>query len=443
MGSYQYGMRSAALSPAPAAVLTTLARIIPAAMLLCCLSVASSARAEVVAFEASRFEQPSGWERGAEAASGPWAVQRRFAPDRRGRDGGVAIIQIARPIPVSAGDAEALLARMTASFPELARARPSRADGITVNGHRLLHQTHCCGTRDGKRLGLEMVIITTDSRHHLLALVSLGLRGDARQQAREDFGALVRSFRPTQADRPFGLEPPKGAGGLHGVFTHQETGLRPNAFGGMDFIAESRILVLDGSGLFGRAIPPDNDLAAHCRAAPARCGIYRLLPENDRIEMTGVSGRLGMLRVRQEPFARQGDDIRIGRVLHRHIPPMPRGTTFDGTWRHFAASSGSGAFTSGGVASERTLTLTRDGRFHRTRWAGATFSSEVSGNRTGVGVSSRSPATSGRYEVEGYHLTLLGEDGQRERLTLIRPDPGSDRLLVINGGNYLRREQAN
>jgi hypothetical protein len=190
----------------------------------------------------------------------------------------------------------------------------------------------------------------------------------------------------------------------------------------------------------------DEDVPAHCRRVPADCGSYRLLGAGmlrgaDRIEFRDMTRRYGLIEVEEKPFAREGEDLRIDGTTHRRVPPLPRGTVFDGTWRYFFASSGSTAFSSGSVAVERLLTLTRDGRFRRTGFSGASSSNEAGGARTGFTSGRERPAESGRYEAEGHRLTLIGEDGRRENLSLVLPEPGRDGLLVINGDNYLRRDR--
>lgn len=156
--------------------------------------------------------------------------------------------------------------------------------------------------------------------------------------------------------------------------------------------------------------------------------------------MRDVGARFGIVEVEEKPLARDGEDLRIGDDLHRRVPPLPRGTAFEGTWRYLFASSGNGAFNSGSVSVERVLTLTRDGRFRRTGFAGVTSTVEGAGGTTGVTAGRQRPMESGRYEAGGYALELVGEDGRRERLSLFRPDRNSDGLLIIGGGNYLRRE---
>ncbi|MFC0407308.1 hypothetical protein [Roseomonas elaeocarpi] len=394
----------------------------------------------------SRFTVPAGWSGGPQA-NGTWLGRRDFTGERGQR--GSALIQVARPISHAAGPFETVFAQLAASIPELAKERPTtKGQGVTVNNHRIAYDHRCCGRRNGVSLASETVAIDDGTNTHVMMLVTLGLRGDDARAAWADFDALVRSFRPRATDRAFALEPPAGAGGLDGVFSHLSTGIRPNAFGGTDFYADNEVLVFDPKGLFSHAIPSGTqDVAAHCREEPTDCGTYSLaggglLGGAERIEMREVGHRFGIMENETQPLRRDGGNLRIGETLHQRVPPLPSDTRFNGTWRYFFASSGTGAFSSGGVASERLLTLTPDGRFRRTGFTGASSTNEVGGGTTGFTAGRERPAESGRYEAAGFRLTLRGDDGREEVLSIFRPDGSDDgdKLLVIDGRNYLRQD---
>jgi hypothetical protein len=57
-----------------------------------------------------------------------------------------------------------------------------------------------------------------------------------------------------------------------------------------------------------------------------------------------------------------------------------------------------------------------------------------------MAVSGMRPTERGQYEFDGYELALTGEDGDRERLRVFRPDGHSDDLLVIDGAIYRKRD---
>ncbi len=379
------------------------------------------------------------------ARPGSWQVQRRF---EAGRDRGAALIQMARPIPASESDFGTVFTRLAASIPGLETERPmTRGEGVTASGHRIRYETRCCTRRNDITIGIETVGISDGRRHAVLMLVSMGLRGGAARQARANFDALVRSFRLNAAETPALLVPPEGAGGIEGTFTHLRTNLMPNPFGGLHIRVENEVRVFDRDGLSSRIVlAGEKNVAVHCRTKPPDCGTYRLLGGGllrgaGRIEFGDMTLRYGLIEVKQHPFAREGEDLRIDGQTHRRLPPLPRGTRFEGSWRYLFASAGSTAFSSGSVAVERVLTLARDGRFRRTGLTGASSSTEAGGNhRAGFTTRGDHPAETGRYEAEGHRLTLIGEDRRREILNLILPEPGKDRLLVIDSDNYLRRD---
>ncbi len=414
------------------------------------VATAGSARgAAPVIYEGMSLDLPdaaAGWTR-RDLADGI-ILQRSVARAAKGGRSkpGAALIQVRKPVPAASGPFDAAFQRFAGSLAASAEKKPlTKAAGTTVNGHRIVYEQRCCSSGDGVRLNVFAVGVAAPEAHHFFMLALIGLSSDEAEPIRAEFEAMVRSHRPTASDRPFELAPARGDGGLEGLFTWLDTGIRPNINGGLDYYSDSRVLLLDQSGLFSREIPKGTiDIAAHCRAEPWECGTYRvigggLLGGGQRIELAEVENRFGMLKRETKPLERKGDDIVIDGRHHARLPPLPRGTPFEGTWRYLFSNVGSGPVSSGGVTVERTLTLSRDGRFRRTGFVGFSASNEIGGNRTDVSGSSRKPAEAGRYEVEGYRLTLTGDDGQREVLSLFQPERGSDGLLILNGGNYLKQ----
>lgn len=391
-------------------------------------------------FAGIQYELPEGWTQ-RETREG-MLLERSFAEPARPRAApGKALIQIARPVPAGGSDLAAAMARMVAAgLPELASERPLlRGGGITTNGHAILYEDRCCGRRNGVSLGADYVAIASGETFQLLQLVQLSLGSEQKRETARQFDALVRSLRLAPGDEPFQLRPPRGAGGLEGLYTYLNTGLRPNAFGGTDFYADNNVMLFDPSGLYSSEVPAgERNVAAHCREKPADCGFYRLT--GDTIERLEVSNRYGLLTRDSQTFARRGEDLRIGETDYRRIAPLPAGTRLQGRWRYFFASSGSTATGSGSVAAERLLVLSSDGRFQRSGFSGASSSTETGGGTTGFTGGRQRPVTSGSYAIAGHRLTLTGDDGQVQVMSLFMPDKGSDKLLVIDGNNYLRQD---
>lgn len=388
------------------------------------------ARAETVRFGEMTLDLPPGFER---KVAHDGVLLRRDLPrkDRPDAKPGLAMILVkaAEPATRSFDDAfEAFAA------PEQLRYErsPLKGQGVTVNGHRIRWERRCCG-RNGPRILAWSVGIATPTSHHFLQLLTVGAASDDNGPLQATFETLVRSLRPSAADRAFTLEP-AGDGGLDGLYSHLDTGLRLNPFGGMEFYSEQDTMLFDPSGLYSENLPHDGDLAASCREKPVRCGTYRV--KGDQISLVQVVDGFGTLHDGSKRFTRSADGIAIEGRDYRLIPPVPG--PVEGTWNASFAQTGSLATGSTSVYSSRSLTLTRDGRFTRTGSYGFSTSNSIGDSTTGVSGGGRRAAATGRYTIAGYTLTLTMDDGRIETLSLFAPDVGSDGLLVINGGNYLK-----
>lgn len=394
-----------------------------------------------------RFEAPdagAGWV--AKPVRGGMLYQKEFVPTEENRRKAGAIIQILGPFAGTPATLDRGFETVATGVKGMEKERPYlKSEGLTTNGHRIRADYRCCAEMKGLSVGQRTVGIASTKAQVVLALVGLELHDEAKKNADADFEALVRSLALEPADKPFGLLPRAGDGGLDGVYTHLDTGVTPNAFGGMDFTSKSEITVFDPSGLYSTELPENGDVPAHCRATPTDCGLYALRGGGffggaKEIEMREVGDALGTIETETKPFARTSDGFDIDGGVYNAVPPVAAGTPFEGSWRSFYASSGTTAFSSGGVSSERILTLSRDGTFQRTGWSGASGTNDAGGATVGFTTSGKRPATSGRYKVEGYALELAGDDGRTERLSIFAPDKGSDKLLVIGSSNYLKQE---
>lgn len=381
-------------------------------------------------------ELPAGWER-RDGKAGTIAVEKVFPIAKGQRKTGAAVIHLT--IPVRTGTFDENFATVIRGVPELAdKRRPSVTDGETINGHKIRIDRRCCGDRQGASIATTTVGIDATAAggaQHFLVLLTANLRREPADEAEQAMQAVVRSLRVTPRDRPFGVEPAKGDGGLDGVYSYMDSGLAINAFGGMDYKAEMQIMAFDPGGLYSRRLPATTG------------GTYRLtggglLSKPDGIETAAVTGPFAVIRKKAQPFARTSDGITIGKQDHRRVQPPRAGTPYDGRWSSVWASSGSTIGNSTSVSGNRTLVLGRDGRFSRTGSTSVASSSEMGDSRTGFAGTSRRPGEQGRYRVEGYAITFTGDDGTVETRTLFQPDGDSDGLLVIGGANYLKKKDA-
>lgn len=416
-------------------------RLLPALLALCLAWPAAAAPTTLP--NGVTLDLPTeGWER-REAKGGATLLQKKFAADADNKGGG-AMISLIGPV---GGGFEANVAGMFKSIPELATQKPTtKKAGKTVNGHAIRMEYRCCARRESIRMDAHAVGIDAGGKQYFAMLLEINTRGERSKALEAEFEAMIRSLRPTSGDRAFALEPPKGSGGLEGVFTTLHTGLMPNAFGGMDFQAESRIMAFDPAGLYATELPRGGaSLADHCRKKPTDCGTYRLvggglLSSPSQIELSEVANSFGMIETAAKPFARDGRNLKLDKTVWKQVPPLPRGTPYEGSWTYSWASSGMTATSSGGVSSQRTLRMTRSGEFWRTGYTGVMSSHETGGTRTSVAGGNQRPAEHGRYQVEGYTMTLTGDDGQVQVMSLFQPDGKEQGLLVLDGGNYLNRK---
>ena len=363
--------------------------------------------------------------------------QRLFEPtEPRGRKG-FAIVFVGAPKPAGASFEQAF-----AAFTRTLRQVPVEKalvaqDGATLDGHRIRVEQRCCRSTDGVGMNVWHVGVLSPGREQYLMLFMMGLEREVEAPLRDAFQAMVRSLRPRQGDRGFVLTPASGDGGLDGLYTRTVTGLSPNVFGGVNFTAHQETLLFGPGGLYATEVPRDGDLAAHCRATPQECGTYAvtgggLFGRAARIARMVVETPFGAVRRTDEPLVRAGETLTVGDTPYQHVRPFPAGQRLAGTWTQTWGTSGP----TGSVGGTRSLTLTADGRFTRDGFTGFATGMGPSTGASVVGNAVR-PSQAGHYAVEGYRLTLTGADGMTEAMSLFAPDAGSQKLLVIGGGNYL------
>jgi hypothetical protein len=364
-------------------------------------------------------------------------LQRLIEPkDARGRKG-FAIVLLGAPKTVVASF-EQDFAAFTRSLRQVPAEKAFTVqDGLTSDGHRIHLEQRCCRSTEGMKMNVWHVGVATAGHEQFLMLLAMGLERDTEDPIRDAFQALVRSLRPDPADHGFVLTPASG-GALDGLYTRTTTSLTPNVFGGLNFTANQDTLLFDPGGLYATEVPHDGDLTAECRTVPQLCGTYAVRTGGffggaPHLERTIVENAFGMVRHADDPLVQTGDTLTIGTLGYRRVQPFAPGQHLAGTWTNTWGTSGP----TGSVGGARTLTLTADGRF--TREGFTSFATGQGSSNTGASVvgNATRPSQTGRYELGGYRLTLTGDDGRVDTLSLFAPDPGSRGLLVIGGANYL------
>jgi hypothetical protein len=361
-------------------------------------------------------------------------------------DKSAAMVQIGTRI--TQGTFDANLAGMLKVIPELAEEDPTlKYDGTTPAGYRISMRDVCCGYRND--ISMSQIVVGVqmpDQSQRFLLLLTMNMSSDDKKIVENDFAYLARSLRPEGTAEAPKLAPADGDGGLEGVYTTLRTGLSLNAFGGMDFNADSVILAFDKSGLFSHEIPSAGQtMAEHCAESPDECGTYRLdggglFGGPDKITLRDLNSDYAILENDEMGFGRDGDGLKLGDEDFRHIPPFSRDTKFNGSWRYFWAQTGSLAFSSNSVSVERVLQMDNAGRFTMQGWSGFSSSNTIGDSTVSTAGNSDGNVEAGRYEVDGYTLKLIGDDGKEVLMSLFAPDIGSDGILVLNGGNYLKQD---
>ncbi|WEX09696.1 hypothetical protein [Chelativorans sp. AA-79] len=240
------------------------------------------------------------WEH--EEGAGGIILRRAWQRDEAARrdEAGATLIQI---FPATdATDFDARFDQLFGMFPELAEDDPLvDSEGRTAHGHDIRVELRCCTRRQDVTISATLAGIAKGGLGQYLMLIKMDLHDEDSDAAEDAFSDIVRSVRFSPNEEAFALAPPKGAGGLEGVYTTLDSALMPNVFGGVDFTVENRVLALDPRGLFSAVIPAGT-IAEHCARAPTDCGTYRLvggglLSSADTIEMAEVANDYGILEV--------------------------------------------------------------------------------------------------------------------------------------------------
>lgn len=414
-------------------------RLSTGAFVLACLVTLFPARADDWAFGLPNAD--AGWTK--TDIDGGLALRKEFPT---ADDAGSALIHIMKPIPLASQDFVAGFAALAASIPELAR-EPAlwRKTGVTAIGDTITVEERCCAIKGDVTISQTIAGIKGEDKLAFAVLVQTNLDKNASRETETTFQSIVRSWRlDPDGDGP-ALSPAEDGGGLEGAYMTFRSRFRPNGLGGMNVSLENKVIVFEPSGFYVGYIPPrDKEIAVHCREISSECGTYRLtgggiLSSPDRIEFNAPATEYLIFSRKEYPFAKEIDALEIGEARYRPLEPLVKGMRLSGLWR--SANIASSETTSSAVvaASATTFIFKDDGSFIREGWSGASFSHEAANTRTGFTSAGRKPSRQGRYEIQGYYLILAGDDGQSETLTLFKPEKDSDKVLTINGQNYLKQ----
>lgn len=191
------------------------------------LAATRAAPSAEIAHGPARFDLPGlfeGWTR--KDVSDGLVSERVFEPTTPRERKGAAILIVARPKPASPRFADGFDAfvRSLKQVPADRKPLIARA-GETLDGHRIRVEQRCCRATDGLRMNAWHVGIAAGASEHCLVLLTLQPERESETPLREAFEALLRTDRPSLADRGLVLAPTSGDGGLDGLYTrHRRAG---------------------------------------------------------------------------------------------------------------------------------------------------------------------------------------------------------------------------
>jgi len=195
----------------------------------------------------------------------------------------------------------------------------------------------------------------------------------------------------------------------------------PNiGMGGM-VIFEPRPIVLFRNGEALRKMEALNDpggLAAHKAAHPRDWTRWRR--GGGQIQVQGEGG---------------WEDLPYTKVMD----PLPRGHRLSATFQRLRGGGNTALGGGAMIAAWASFTFDGAGRFTTGGGAGASFRSEGPSRGVSVTTQSTRPPSGGRYEIEGYTLTLTYDDGRVERRLIVTDPSDPKSALWIDGDGYARR----
>ena len=173
------------------------------------------------------------------------------------------------------------------------------------------------------------------------------------------------------------------------------------------------------------------DYNSICRTAPNNCSTYQA--SGGTIKFT--------FRGKEISFSKGQNVVQIGRV----VSGQNSGTTvfrkidsgsvrLEGAFGRSSFTNTSSSVSSGGVSGDTVYRFTQDGRFAVSGFVGFTSS----GGNAGAAGSQRSDGQ-GTYRISNNILELNFSDGRREQVFFFRAPGEEDKVISINGVNYLRR----
>ncbi|MBO0859842.1 MAG: hypothetical protein J2P21_15540 [Chloracidobacterium sp.] len=232
------------------------------------------------------------------------------------------------------------------------------------------------------------------------------------------------------------LKPPKGAGGLAGLYWGSKLENTYSAFGGMTLNAIRLYIVFLPNGQYFSALPFDGrisdlDFAEFASKSPKLCGFYRLQGNNIIIQRLSPSNQIVEITL---PFRRidanhilfswQGAPMRRAEPVHDlHL------NGFYTTTKLVNAGNVN-------VTTDTYIEFSPDGRYRQSGFISVVPTSPTTSPK--VLTSKRGPQT-GRYKIEGFRLTLTPDNEPPQYFTIVLEDTSTvTKGLFINNRAFLK-----
>lgn len=226
-----------------------------------------------------------------------------------------------------------------------------------------------------------------------------------------------------------------------------------NVFGGMDLDMDVDYALFTPDGRYSSEVPSDGqveriDWETLARDKPRSTGVYEMRRRRGSLEaeltirtldqygfLDEVEGRV-VFQPATEVAPEKIETLEVeGRNLAL-IPPLAS-RRLRGRYTYIYGSSGSGASSSGSVSGSKTIVFTRAGKFEASSFFSASFSHEFGDSTTSGVTSSKKPATSGRYRLNGYTLELTFDERTVVRRFCHPCGDEDDAMLMIDESPYL------
>jgi len=198
--------------------------------------------------------------------------------------------------------------------------------------------------------------------------------------------------------------------------------------------------------------PAQFDFERAGREKPEKCGTYQI--SNSQIQLQWRGKPVSFNRGQELVDLSAAYSGQTGRTFFRRVS-SENGVRLNGVFARRSFAHLSSAITDGGVSGETRFSFSSDGRFTIEGFIGFSASTKgrpldsgrdptaitpASPNGNVLAIGSNNNTQSGTYQIRNNVLELTYADGHREGFFFFRVPQEEDKVICINGTNYLRSE---